>query len=136
MGSILKKLERQIADLSKKSNDAVELGKKKWSGVQLKQQKQAKLLQLGEVVYDAFLKNTPGQAPVVELCREIQEIDDEINRIQQETNTGNTCGACGQATEEGTNFCPNCGTAIHDDDAGLKEKNEREECVNEHNSAG
>lgn len=69
---------------------------------------------IGDIVYNYFLShnNNIPSIEIKEKCKEIQRLEQEMNRIKVRVNRlrgVDSCSFCGEFIEEEENYCPKCG---------------------------
>lgn len=135
MSSFFKKLtetaKTTATTLGAKSAELVTTGKLKVEKMQLEGKVKEKKLDIGSLVYSAYLA---GEEPVNEavgiLCAEIKELEDQIAALDSQmkaeesrttatsaSSSGGTaplvsCPNCGNQEKEGTAFCSSCGQKL------------------------
>lgn len=88
-------------------------GEKAKSIIQLQNERVKKLMELGEVIHNKIRKGEIDSLELMEISKEISELDKEIFLASKATDD-NHCPNCNEKLEDGAKFCSKCGTSINE----------------------
>lgn len=70
-------------------------------------------LEIGKNVYEKYRASTLIEEELIGMCRDIDEIHNEINELEKkvlELKNLKKCPGCGNELAKDSQFCPDCGT--------------------------
>ena len=126
MEDILNKLKKgaiQIKDEAGKfTKDALDKTKKvidrtkyNYTVSELEDRIKGHLSELGKKLYSEYENGAEFDSEIMENCKSIDELKDEINEIKlkiAETRDGKVCEECGFVNDKDASFCKKCGNKI------------------------
>lgn len=122
--SFLKKIGEQVNVLGKKSGEMLEVTKLKLACAKLEKEVEEKKLALGHLCYEAYLEGKREEEEMLSLCKsidelraEIEKINEEIEAVQKEGQGSEApkakfCSQCGEKQDAEAKFCRNCGNKL------------------------
>ncbi len=120
---ILEKVTQTTKNAIKKSGEAVEMTKLRLAVNSDKTKIKDLKLQVGELVYSAYIGADAGGDTIEDICRQIKETYDEIEEKEKEIaqiRNLKRCPKCGVNNERDASFCKNCAAELDEDDEILK----------------
>lgn len=108
-------IETQATTLSKKSKEVMEITKLKFRKAQIEGQIKEKYSKIGEEVYKSFQGEKLNSPLLEKVCKEIEELDDEIKELNMriiEMNPSPICPKCKAKNQYNAQYCSNCGSRL------------------------
>lgn len=112
MSNFFDKIKKTAENVSKSTSNQLQTAKLKLRIDSMEKNKAKVLTQLGEVIYNQYKDGAEFQN-CQEIMNSIDSYEEDIRKIQEEIeelNAVNKCSNCEKEIEEGTKFCPFCGT--------------------------
>lgn len=112
---IIDKAEVVTEEITKKTEEAVEVQKIKSQMRVMERNNERDYKDIGKMIYDRYKSGEVVDAQFLELCEAIEERDEEIAKAKREIaeiKGLDVCQNCKAHVEPGAAFCPSCGTKI------------------------
>lgn len=131
LGDLGKIISEKAEEVSKKTEDAVEVQKIKSQIRVMERNNERDFQDIGKMVFEKFKKGIPVDTEFVELCEAIEDREESIeeyNKQVADLKGKDVCQNCKEHLDADVVYCPKCGTKVEREE---KEEDVVEEVVGE-----
>lgn len=117
--NFLKNLKQALSDtaevVTKKTEDVVEVQKLRSQIYNARKNVETDYKKLGEILYQRYLSGESMDAETAEICENIHDVQEEIQKYQEELSRKkgrNVCDACDTNNPKDAVYCMKCGSKL------------------------